>query len=54
VTLCELFQSNFQLEVEVLEEKVKPVELLMAETAAAWELLELRRLVKQNWAAMKS
>jgi hypothetical protein len=51
VTLRERYQSNLQLELERLQEKVKAVELLMSENSSR---LEKRRLMMQNWAAIKS
>ena len=51
VTLRERYQSNLQLELEDLREKVKAVELLVAQNSS---FLEQRRLMMQNWAAIKS
>ena len=51
VTLRERYQSNLQLELEGLQEKVKAVDVLMAENSSR---LEKRRLMMQNWAAIKS
>ena len=52
VTLQERLQSNLQLELEGLQEKEEKeaVELLMAENSSC---LERRRLMMQNWAALK-
>ena len=52
VTLRERLQSNLQMELEGLQEKEEKeaVELLMAENSSC---LEQRRLMMQNWAALK-
>jgi len=50
-TLRERYQSNIQLELEELKEKVKAVELLMTENNSR---LEQRRLMVENWAEIKS
>ena len=51
VTLRERCQSNLQLELEGLQEKVKAVELLMAKNSSR---LDQRQLLVDNWAAIKS
>ena len=51
VTLRERCQSNLQLELEGLQEKVKAFELLMAENS---NCLEEKRLMTENWATIKS
>ena len=52
VTLRERLQSNLQLELQGLQEKEKKeaVEVLMAENSSC---LERRRLMMENWAALK-
>ena len=52
VTLRERYQSNLQLELEGLQKKEEKeeVEFLMAENSSC---LEKRRLMMQNWAALK-
>ena len=52
LTLRERYPSNLQLELEGLQEKIsKTVQSLMEENSSC---LELRRLVVENWAGMKS